>query len=123
MRKKVLIVDDSPSVLAILNDILDSLGYAVTTACNGKEAYSLAEHTKFNMIVTDLAMPEMDGIEFVKRAKKLSNCKFVPIVMLSSESDETKVAEARKSGVSTFIKKPINEGRFTAMMQIVLGPA
>jgi len=121
MRKKVLIVDDSPSVLAILNDILDELGFAVTSASNGAEAYAQVENTKFNMIITDLKMPIMDGIEFIERAKQLSNCKFVPIVMLSSVDDEEKVASARKAGVSTFIKKPINEGKLTAMLNIVLG--
>ena len=121
MKKKVLIVDDSPSVLAILNDILEDLGYAVASACNGQEAYTQVERTKFNMIVTDLKMPVMDGLEFVKLAKQLSNCKFVPVVMLSSEENEDKIAEARRAGVSTFIKKPINEGQFTAMLKIVLG--
>jgi len=121
MIKKVLVVDDSPSVLAILNDILEDLGYAVTSACNGQEAYTQVESTKFNMIVTDLKMPVMDDLEFVKLAKQLSNCKFVPVVMLSSEENEDKIAEARRAGVSTFIKKPINEGQFTAMLKIVLG--
>jgi len=121
MRKKVLIVDDSPSVLAALKDILDELGFAVTSASNGEEAYTQVENTKFNMIITDLKMPIMDGIEFIERAKQLSNCKFVPIVMLSSVDDEEKVASARKAGISTFIKKPINEGKFTAMLNIVLG--
>jgi two-component system chemotaxis response regulator CheY len=121
MRKKVLIVDDSPSVLAVLKDILDELGFAVTSSSNGEEAYTQVENTKFNMIITDLKMPIMDGIEFIERAKQLSNCKFVPIVMLSSVDDEEKVASARKAGVSTFMKKPINEGKFTAMLNIVLG--
>ena len=121
MRKKVLIVDDSPSILTSLKDILDELGFAVTSASNGGEAYAQVENTKFNMIITDLKMPIMDGIEFVERAKQLSNCKFVPIVMLSSEDDKKKVASARKAGISTFMKKPINEGKFTAMLNIVLG--
>jgi len=123
MRKKVLIVDDSPSVLAILKDLLDELGFAVISANNGQEAFSHIEKSRFNMIITDLKMPVMDGIEFVKRAKASPNCKFVPVVMLSSEEDEAKIAEARKAGVSTFMKKPINKGQFTAMVQIVLGSA
>ena len=65
----------------------------------------------------------MDGVEFVKSARQLSNCKFVPMVMLSSEDDEARIAAARKAGVSTFMRKPINEGQFTAMLKIVLGAA
>jgi two-component system chemotaxis response regulator CheY len=123
MKKKVLIVDDSPSILAILKDILDDLGYAVTSACNGEEAYALVENTKFNMIVTDLSMPVMNGIEFIKGAKQLSNCKFTPIVVLSSSNDETNIVAARKAGASTFLTKPINKGQFIAMFKIVLGGA
>lgn len=88
-----------------------------------KRLILLVETTKFNTIVTDLKMPVMDGIEFVKSAKQRSNCKFVPMVMLSSEVDEAKIATARKAGASTFIKKPINESQFTAMLKIVLGAA
>lgn len=72
------------------------------------------------MIVTDLKMPVMDGVEFVKSAKQLLNCKFVPMVMLSPQDDDAKIATARKAGVSTFKKKPINAGQFTAMLKIVL---
>jgi two-component system chemotaxis response regulator CheY len=123
MKKKVLVVDDSPSVLAMLKDILDDLGYAVTSACNGAEAYVQVESTKFNMIITDLSMPVMDGIEFIKSAKKLPNCKFVPIVVLSYANDEAKIVAARKAGASTFLNKPVNKGQFTAILQIVLGPS
>ena len=123
MKKQILIVDDSPSVLAVLSDLFVELGYEVTSACNGQEAYAQVESTKFNMIVTDLKMPVMDGVEFVKRAKQLPNCKFVPMVMLSSVDDEAKIAVARKAGVSTFMRKPINKGQFTAMLKIVLGSA
>ena len=121
MKKKILIVDDSPSVLEVLYDILNGLGYAVTSACNGEDAYEQVESITFNMIITDLVMPGMNGIEFVKRAKKLANCKFVPVVMLSSEGSEAKIADARRAGVSTFLKKPINEDKFIAMVKIVLG--
>ena len=54
MKKQMLIADDSPSVFAVLGDLVSDLGYAVTSACNGQEAYNLVETTKFNMIVTDL---------------------------------------------------------------------
>ncbi len=123
MKKRVLIVDDSPSILAVLKDLIEDLGFDVTSSCNGQEAYTCVAANKFNMIITDLKMPVMDGIEFVKKAKTLSNCKFVPIVMLSSEDDEGKIVEARRAGVSTFMKKPIKEPQFIAMIKIVLGSA
>ena len=103
MTKKILIVDDSPSVLPILDDMLHDLGYQSASAGNGRDALKLIEQTKFSLIITDLTMPVMDGIAFVKEAKQLPNCKFVPIVMLSSEEDEEKIAAAKKVGISTFL--------------------
>lgn len=121
MRKKILIVDDSPSVLAVLDDMLDTLGYEVTAVSNGKEAVQKIEAAKFDLIITDLSMPVMDGIAFVQAAKQLANCKFVPIVMLSSEEDETKIAEARRVGISTFLRKPVKEMQLKTILKVVLG--
>ena len=121
MRKKILIVDDSPSVLAVLDDMLDTLGYEVTAVSNGKEAVQKIEAAKFDLIITDLSMPVMDGIAFVQAAKQLANCKFVPIVMLSSEEDETKIAEARRVGISTVLRKPVKEMQLKTILKVVLG--
>ena len=121
MAKKIMIVDDSPSVLAILDDMLADLGYEVTTADNGKQACALLETNRYDLIITDLTMPVMDGITFVQTAKKMSNCKFVPIVMLSSEEDEAKIAEAKQVGISTFLRKPVKEVQLKTILQVVLG--
>jgi len=121
MAKKIMIVDDSPSVLAILDDMLVDLGYEVTTADNGKQACELLETNRYDLIITDLTMPVMDGITFVQTAKQMSNCKFVPIVMLSSEEDEAKIAEAKQVGISTFLRKPVKEVQLKTILQVVLG--
>ena len=121
MAKKILIVDDSPSVLAVLEDMLDDLGYEVVTAGNGKEACLLLETNRYDLIITDLTMPVMDGIVFVQAAKQMPNCKFVPIVMLSSEEDEAKIAEAKKVGISTFLRKPVKEIQLKTILKVVLG--
>ncbi len=121
MAKKILIVDDSPSVLAVLEDMLDELGYEVATASDGKKACLLLETTRYDLIITDLTMPVMDGIAFAQTAKQMPNCKFVPIVMLSSEEDETKIAEAKKVGISTFLRKPVKEVQLRTILRVVLG--
>lgn len=121
MSKKILIVDDSPSVLAVLDDMLDTLGYEVSAAANGKEGLQKIDATKFDLIITDLSMPVMDGIAFVQSAKQHVNCKFVPIVMLSSEEDEAKIAEARRVGISTFLRKPVKEMQLRTILKVVLG--
>lgn len=121
MAKKILIVDDSPSVLAILEDMLEDLGYEVAAASEGKKACQLIETNRYDLIITDLTMPVMDGITFAQTAKKMPNCKFVPIVMLSSVEDEDKIAEAKKVGISTFLRKPIKETQLKTILQVVLG--
>ncbi len=121
MSKKILIVDDSPVVLAMLEDALVGMGYAVTAATNGQAGLQKVETGKFDLIITDLSMPVMDGIGFVKAAKQLPNCKFVPIVFLSSEEDETKIAEAKKAGASTFLRKPFKENQLATILKVVLG--
>ena len=121
MRKKVLIVDDSPSVLAILEDMLEGLGYEVAVAEEGKQACQLLETNRYDMIITDLTMPVMDGLVFVQTAKQMPNCKFVPIVMLSSEEDEARIAEAKRVGISTFLRKPVKEDQLKTILKIVLG--
>jgi two-component system chemotaxis response regulator CheY len=121
MAKKILIVDDSPSVLAVLEDMLDDLGYEVVTAHNGKQACQLLETNRYDLIITDLTMPVMDGIVFVQTAKQMPNCKFVPIVMLSSEEDEAKIVEAKQVGISTFLRKPVKEMQLKTILKVVLG--
>jgi two-component system chemotaxis response regulator CheY len=90
-----MIVDDSPSVLAILDVMLVDLSYEVTTADNGQQSCELLETNRYDLIINDLTMPVIDGITFVQTAKRRPNCKFVPIVILSSEEDEAKIAEAK----------------------------
>lgn len=121
MKKKILIVDDSPVVLAMLNDMLGALNYQVTTASDGIDACRQIESNRYNLIITDLNMPGMDGIEFTNRAKQMANCKFVPIVMLSGEKDEAKVAKAKLTGISTFLRKPVKESQLKTILQVVLG--
>jgi two-component system chemotaxis response regulator CheY len=121
MSKKILIVDDSPVVLAMLEDALVGMGYGVAAAANGQDGLRKIEAGKFDLIITDLSMPVMDGIAFVKAAKQLPNCKFVPIVFLSSEEDEAKIAEAKKAGASTFLRKPFKENQLATILKVVIG--
>lgn len=119
--KTILIVDDSPSVRAILGDMLKDEGYNVVEATNGDEAFKLAEYVQFDMIITDLSMPVMDGIEFLKKAKELPLTKFVPMVVLTSESDAEKLAEAKAAGAATNLSKPFRETQLKAMLKLIFG--
>jgi two-component system chemotaxis response regulator CheY len=120
-EKTILVVEDSPSVRAMLVDMLENEGYKVMEAVDGHEAFKMVEYLKFDLIITDLSMPVMDGIEFIRRAKKQPLCRFVPIVVLSSEEDARKVDEAKSAGASTYLSKPFKEQQLRAMLKVVLG--
>ena len=121
MKKKILVVDDSPFILKVIDDILTGLNYAVTTVDNGFKACDLVAANQFDLIITDLHMPQMCGIEFTKKVKSIPNRRFTPIVMLSADDDAEKIAEAKKTGVSTFLTKPIKESQLKSILQIAIG--
>ena len=121
MKKKILIVDDSPFILKVMDDMLNDLNYDVTAVDSGFKAYKHVEAVKYDMIITDLHMPHMDGIEFTKQVKLLPDRRFIPIVMLSSEGDEGKIAEAKQMGISTFLRKPVKETQLKTILQIAVG--
>jgi two-component system chemotaxis response regulator CheY len=90
-----------------LAQILTKAGYEVTTAGNGKEGITeLTNGLKPTVILTDINMPEMDGIEFIKEARKSSATKFTPIIVLSGDEDGRKRDEARAAGASGWLNKP-----------------
>lgn len=106
MAKTVLIVDDSASMRQLVSFALKSAGYDVTAAVHGKDAMEKLKTTKFDMVVTDLNMPEMDGIELIKNARSNATSRFTPIVMLTTESQESRKQEGKQAGASGWIVKP-----------------
>jgi len=103
----ILILDDSPVMVMNLAQILAKAGYEVTTAGNGKEGITeLSNGLKPTVILTDINMPEMDGIEFIKEARKSAATKFTPIIVLSGDADGRKRDEARAAGASGWLTKP-----------------
>jgi two-component system chemotaxis response regulator CheY len=103
----ILILDDSPAMVMNLAQILAKAGYEVTTAGNGKEGIAeLTNGLKPTVILTDINMPEMDGIDFIKEARKSAATKFTPIIVLSGDSDGRKRDEARAAGASGWLQKP-----------------
>ena len=88
MSKTILIVDDSMSMRQTLAIALRGAGYTVVEAVDGKDALTKLDGSKFNLIISDVNMPNLDGISFVKSAKQLGNYKFTPVIMLTTEGDE-----------------------------------
>lgn len=104
---KILLVDDSPTMRRILQNSLKHLGYEdISEAENGREALSKLHADQYNFIVTDWNMPEMDGLTFVKTIKEESEFAAIPILMVTTRSQQEDVIEAMRAGVNNYVIKP-----------------
>jgi two-component system, chemotaxis family, chemotaxis protein CheY len=106
MAKTILIVDDSASVRQVVTIALSSAGYDVIEGCDGADALKKMTGQKIHLIISDVNMPNMDGITFVKEVKKMADYKFTPIIMLTTESQESKKQEGQAAGAKAWIVKP-----------------
>lgn len=121
MAKTIMIVDDSASLRQVVAIALKSGGYDVLEACDGKDALSKMTGQKINLIISDVNMPNMDGISFVKQVKQLPNYKFTPIIMLTTESQEGKKQEGQAAGAKAWVVKPFKpEQMLSAVSKLVL---
>jgi two-component system chemotaxis response regulator CheY len=108
MAKKILLVDDSASVRQVVGIALRREGYETVEAANGKEGLAMLDQGKLNLIISDVNMPVMNGIEFVKAVKQHPTCKFTPIVMLTTEGQDEMKQAGKAAGAKAWIVKPFN---------------
>ena len=121
MAKTIMIVDDSASLRQVVAIALKGGGYDVLEACDGKDALAKMTGQKINLIISDVNMPNMDGITFVKQVKQLPNYKFTPIIMLTTESQEGKKHEGQAAGAKAWVVKPFKpEQMLNAVSKLVL---
>jgi two-component system chemotaxis response regulator CheY len=106
MARNVLVVDDEHLIRQIISIILKSAGYKVVEAVSGNDALTKMTDKDFGLVITDLRMPGMDGIEFIKQLRSESAYRSVPVIMLTSEFSDFKKSEAEIAGVSEWIVKP-----------------
>ncbi|MFZ0693189.1 MAG: response regulator [Alphaproteobacteria bacterium] len=114
--KKILAVDDSASMRQMVAFTLQSAGYEVVDAVDGKDGLAKAGKDKFDMIITDLNMPNLDGIGLITAVRKLPGYSFIPILMLTTESQAQKKDEGRKAGATGWIVKPFNAEQLIAVI-------
>ena len=106
MAKKILIVDDSESVRMIARLALREQGYDVVEAVNGVEALKQLDADRVHLVISDVNMPQMDGITLLKQIKQSAKHKFMPIIMLTTEAGQDKKDEGRAAGAKAWITKP-----------------
>ncbi len=108
MALTILVIDDSTSLRQVVAMTLKGAGYDVLQAGDGKEALAFLDGRKIAMAVCDVNMPNMNGIEFVIAAKQIAAYKFMPILMLTTESQESKKAEGKAAGAKAWMLKPFS---------------
>ena len=118
---RVLTVDDSPSIRQMVKLVLSQAGFEVHEAVDGIDGLEKAKAKPVQMVVTDLNMPRMDGITMVRELRKLPTYKGVPIILLTTESDESFKKQAKDAGATGWITKPFKQEQLIAVAQKVLG--
>ena len=120
MAKVILTVDDSASVRQMVKFTLSDAGYTVIGAVDGKDA--LAKLTgPVHLVITDLNMPNLDGIGLIRRVRAIPAYKGIPIIMLTTESQETRKLEGKAAGATGWIVKPFATQQLLAVVKRVLG--
>ncbi|MCX6067552.1 MAG: response regulator transcription factor [Chloroflexi bacterium] len=114
--KTILVVDDEPKIVKLVRDYLERAGFAVRTAVDGKSALSLARTTKPDLIILDLGLPQMDGLDVTRELRKLSN---VPIIMLTARSEESDKLIGLEIGADDYITKPFSPKELVARVRVV----
>ena len=122
MSKTILIVDDSSSLRQVVSITLKGAGYSVIEACDGRDALTKLNGQKIHLIISDVNMPNMDGITFVTEAKKLPAYKFTPIIMLTTEAGEARKQAGQAAGARAWVVKPFQPAQMLGAVSKLILP-
>jgi len=121
MPKTIFLVDDSATILLSISSILTKSAYAVEKAANAEEALrKFNAGVKVDLLITDLNMPGMNGIELIREVRKLPAYKFMPILFLTTESQQSRKLEAKAAGASGWIVKPATADELLNTIKLVV---
>lgn len=121
MSKHILAVDDSRSILQMVSFTLKGAGYQVTEAADGQAAFELASSGNFNLIITDLNMPRLDGISLTQKLRASPKYKFTPILMLTTEAGDAFKTRGKAAGATGWLVKPFDPQKLIGVAKKVLG--
>ncbi len=120
MGKTIMTVDDSASIRQMVSFTLKEAGYEVIEAVDGEDGMSKLNGLPVHMIITDLNMPNLDGIGFIRRVRSNPTYKFIPVVMLTTESQVSKKEEGKQAGATGWIVKPFRPDQLLFVVKKVL---
>ena len=120
MKKKILILDDSESIREVVIFTLEKDGHDVLVGVDGKDALKHLDGRDIDLIITDLHMPNMDGIEFIKEVRQMEKYKYTPILYLTTESQQSKKMEAKQAGATGWIVKPFMPEKLLAAINKIM---
>lgn len=118
--KTILTVDDSASLRQMLGVVLRGGGYDVVEAVDGMDALSKLTGQDLNLVLTDINMPKMDGLEFTRQLRAMPQYKFIPIVLLTTESQADKKLQGKAAGATAWIIKPFDPDQLLAVVKKVM---
>ena len=122
MSNVILAVDDSPSMRQMVGQTLRAAGYDVIEAADGVEALEVAKERVVDVVITDVNMPNMDGITLVTRLRALPSYRLVPLLLLTTESAPERMSEGKQAGATGWMVKPFSPDQLLATLARVLGP-
>lgn len=120
MAKLIMTADDSSSIRQMVSFTLRQAGYEVVEAVDGLDAQKKLDSAAVNMLITDLNMPNMDGIELIRQVRSKPQSKFMPIIMLTTESQASKKQEGKAAGATGWIVKPFKPEQLLAVVKKVM---
>lgn len=106
--KSALIVDDSATMRNMIKAVVSEMGFEIHTAQDGEKAFRLAESQRFDVVITDINMPNMDGIELIRMLRESENAKYTPILVITTEGGDNVKQAGKAAGASGWIVKPFN---------------
>lgn len=121
MKKTVLTVDDSRTMREMVSFTLKGAGYSVVEATDGQNALNVIAANKVDLVIADLNMPIMDGLTLIRKLRAMPAYRTMPILMLTTESDEKKKQEGRSAGATGWIVKPFSPDKLIQVVQKVCG--
>ena len=120
-KRTIMVVDDNPDIVIIVTTILEAKGYVVQSASSGQEALSLLKGQKPDLIILDIMMPQMDGLEVLTRLKADQSTASIPVILLTAKIQENDIIAGYKAGAEYYITKPFTPTQVLEGINLILG--